>query len=191
MDVPKLLTREVQQKEPRWRPTVERFEGRRRSFLLKKKAAAARRRRAVQWLLPWAKKLATLAIMLVAGLMALVTWDYYVTAPWTRDGRVRVQVASVASQVSGQITELRVADNQFVRKGDVFYVIEPFDFEVSLRSNRALLQEKAADLQVKQVQSERRQHLSSIATSAEEQQVFAGTAVQAKAAFDAAQQQLA
>src|SRR6185295_3689196 len=69
--------------------------------------------------------------------------------------------------------------------------IEPFDFEVTLHSNRALLQEKAADLQVKQVQSERRQHLSSIATSAEEQQVFAGNAVQAKAALDAAQQQLA
>jgi multidrug resistance efflux pump len=42
-----------------------------------------------------------------------VTWDYYVTAPWTRDGRVRVQVASVAPQVSGQITELRVGDNQY------------------------------------------------------------------------------
>lgn len=145
----------------------------------------------MQMLLPWGKRLATLAVMLVAVVMALVTWDYYVTAPWTRDGRVRVQVASVAPQVSGQITELRVGDNQFVHKGDVLYVIDPFDFEVAVRSNRALVEQKAADLQVKQVQSERRQHLSSIATSAEEQQVFAGTAVQAKAAFDSAQQQLA
>jgi RND family efflux transporter MFP subunit len=123
--------------------------------------------------------------------MALVTWDYYVAAPWTRDGRVRVQVASVAPQVSGQITELRVADNQFVHKGDVLYVIDPFDFEVSVRSSKALLKQRAADVQVKQVQSERRQNLSRIATTAEEQQVFAGTAVQAKAAFESAQQQLA
>jgi multidrug resistance efflux pump len=150
-----------------------------------------RLRRSLQWLVPWAKRLATLVVLLVAVVMALVTWDYYVTAPWTRDGRVRVQVASVAPQVSGQITELRVADNQFVHKGDVLYVIDPFDFEVSVRSSRALLQEKAADLQVKQVQSERRQHLSSIATTPEEQQIFAGTAVQAKAAFDATQQQVA
>ena len=149
-----------------------------------------RRRRVLQWLLPWAKRLATLAIMLVAIVMALVTWDYYVTAPWTRDGSVRVQVASVAPQVSGQIVELRVVDNQFVRKGDVLYVIDPFDFEVALRSNKAQLEQKAADLQVKRVQSERRQHLSTLATTPEEQQVFAGTAVQAKAAFDAAQQQL-
>jgi len=147
--------------------------------------------RATRFLLPWGRRLTTLAILLVAVAMALVTWDYYVTAPWTRDGRVRVQVASIAPEVSGRIIELRVADNQFVHKGDVLYVIDPFDFEVAVRSDKALLQQRAADQQVKEVQSERRQHLSTIATTAEEQQVFAGTAVQAKAAFDAAQQQLA
>src|SRR5262249_4246519 len=68
-------------------------------------------RRATLFLLPWGRRLATLAILVVAVAMALVTWDYYVTAPWTRDGRVRVQVASVAPEVSGQIIELRVADN--------------------------------------------------------------------------------
>jgi len=123
--------------------------------------------------------------------MALVTWDYYVTAPWTRDGRVRVQVASVAPQVSGQIIELRVGDNQYVHKGDVLYVIDPFDFEVALQEDRAQLRQKAADLQVKQAQSERRQRLSDLATTPEEQQTFAGSAVQAKAAFEAAQQQVA
>ena len=171
------------------RPDVA--EARRRLVRHRKQIAAARRRRVAQWLLPWARRLATVAILLVAVFAGLVTWDYYVTAPWTRDGRVRVQVASVAPQVSGRITELRVADNQFVHRGDVLYVIDPFDFEVSVRSGKALVVQRAADLQVKQVQSERRQHLSSIATSAEEQQVFAGVAVQAKAAFDAAQQQLA
>ena len=170
---------------------VLRFDVRRRSDVLRKQVAAARRRQVMQLLLPWGKRLATLGIMLVAVLMALVTWDYYVTAPWTRDGSVRVQVARVAPQVSGQVTEVRVADNQFVHKGDVLYVIDPFDFEVTLRSNKAILEQKAADVEVKKVQSDRRQHLSAIATTPEEQQVFAGTAVQAKAAFDAAQQQLA
>src|SRR4029077_19746744 len=146
---------------------------------------------AVRWILACSKGLATLAIALVAILMALVTWDYYVTAPWTRDGRVRVQVASVAPQVSGQITELRVGDNQYVHKGDILYVIDPFDFEVALGVAKARLQQSAADLQVKQVESERRQKLSNLATTPEQQQVFAGAAVQAKAAFAAAQQQVA
>jgi multidrug resistance efflux pump len=151
--------------------------------------ASAARRLAARWLLACGKRLATLAIALVAVVMALVTWDYYVTAPWTRDGRVRVQVASVAPQVSGQITELRVGDNQYVHKGDVLYVIDPFDFEVALGVAKAEVQRKAADLQVKDMQSERRQRLSALATTPEEQQTFAGSAVQAKAAFEAAEQQ--
>jgi multidrug resistance efflux pump len=150
-----------------------------------------KRRLVVGRLLGLARGLATLAIALVAILMALVTWDYYVTAPWTRDGAVRVQVASVAPQVSGQITELRVGDNQYVHKGDVLYVIDPFDFETALLADKAQLQQKAADLQVKQMQSLRRQQLSSLATTPEEQQTYAGAAVQAKAAFEAAHQQLA
>jgi multidrug resistance efflux pump len=96
----------------------------------------------------------------------------------------------VAPQISGQVIERRVVDNQFVRKGDVLYVIEPFDFEVAVRTNKAILEQKAADLQVKQVQSERRQHLTALSTTPEEQQVFAGIALQAKAAFEAAAQQL-
>ncbi|MBV9289888.1 MAG: HlyD family secretion protein, partial [Hyphomicrobiales bacterium] len=149
------------------------------------------RRLALRWTLAAFKRLTTLAIVLVAIVMALVTWDYYVTAPWTRDGRLRVQVASVAPQVSGQITELRVGDNQYVHKGDVLYVIDPFDFEIALRVDKAQAQQRAADLQVKQVQSERRQRLSDLATTVEEQQTFAGSAVQARAAFDAAQEQVA
>jgi multidrug resistance efflux pump len=165
------------------------------ALLAAERAVAAVARPVLGWALRRAprlgKALATLAILLLAIVMALVTWDYYVTAPWTRDGRVRVQVASVAPQVSGRIVEVRIADNQFVHKGDVLYVIDPFDFEVAVQSSKALVEQRAADLQVKQVQSERRQHLSSIATSVEEQQVFAGTAIQADAAFKAAQQQLA
>jgi multidrug resistance efflux pump len=104
---------------------------------------------------------------------------------------VRVQVANVAPQVSGQINELRVVDNQFVHKGDVLYTIDPIDFEVAQRTGVATAQQRAADLQVKQVASERRQHLTDLATTPEEQQTFVGNAVQAKAALDAAQQQLA
>src|SRR5262249_18422593 len=66
-----------------------------------------------------------------------------------------------------------------------------FDFEVALRTDRAQAQQRAADLQVKQLQSERRQRLSELATTPEQQQIYAGAAVQAKAAFEAAQHQVA
>ena len=134
---------------------------------------------------------ATLLILAVALLAATLIWDYYVTAPWTRDGSVRVQVANVAPQVSGQITEIRAVDNQYVHEGDVLYVIDPFDFQVALDTAKAQLREKAADLQVKRMQAERRQHLTNLSTTPEEQQLFVGSATQAQGAFDAAQRQVA
>ena len=136
------------------------------------------------------KTVATLLILGIAVLATLVIWGYYVTAPWTRDGRVRVQVASIAPQVSGQITDVRVVDNQFVHKGDVLYGIDPFDFQVSLDNAKAQARMKAADLQVKRVQAQRRQSLSNLATTPEEQQQYAGNATQADAAFQAAQVQV-
>jgi RND family efflux transporter MFP subunit len=137
------------------------------------------------------RKVATAAIAVVAVAVALVTWDQYNAGPWTRNGRVRVHVASVAPQISGQIRELRVADNQFVRKGDVLYVVDPFDFEVALRAHKATLEQRIADLNVKQLQSERRNRLSELSTSVEQKQVYEGNALQAKAAVDAAQEQVA
>jgi len=144
-----------------------------------------------RFLLGAGKHLATLGIALIAILISVATWQHYVTAPWTRNGSVRVQVANVAPQVSGRIVELRAADNQFVHKGDVLYVIDPFDFEVAVRVGKALVDQRAADLEVKQAEFDRRQHLSNLATTPEEQQIFAGNAAQAKAAYEAATHQLA
>src|SRR6516165_2340808 len=135
-------------------------------------------------------KVATAGIAVVAVLIVLVTWDHYNAGPWTRDGRVRVQVASVAPQISGQITELRIVDNQFVHKGDLLYVIDPVDFDVALRTNKAILQQRMADLNVKDLQSERRRRLSDLSASTEEKQIYEGSALQAKAAVDSAQQQV-
>lgn len=140
-----------------------------------------------RWLL---RLLVTGIILACAVVAAALVWQFYVTAPWTRDGRVRVQVASVAPQVSGQITELRVSDNQQVRKGDVLYVIDPFDFEVSVASAQAELDNREADLQVKRTQAARREALTTLSTSVEEKQQYAGTARIAEAAVASAKAQL-
>jgi multidrug resistance efflux pump len=126
-----------------------------------------------------ARMMATLFTLVLAVAAALAVWNAYVTAPWTRDGRVRVQVASVAPLVSGQITEVHVVDNQYIHKGDLLYVIDPFDFQATLDTGKAILRQRAADLQVKRIQAERRQHLSNLATTPEEQQLFAGAATKA------------
>jgi multidrug resistance efflux pump len=125
----------------------------------------------------------TLLLVVMAIISASFIWQYYVTSPWTRDGQVRVQVANVAPQISGEIAEIKIVDNQFVRKGDILYVIDKFDFQVSVASAKADVQMKAADLQVKQAQSARREALSTLSTTVEEKQTFAGTAKIAEANY--------
>ena len=51
----------------------------------------------------------TLAMVAAAIVVGLALWDYYMEAPWTRDGRVRADVVEVAPDVSGLVTVLGFA----------------------------------------------------------------------------------
>jgi len=126
-------------------------------------------------------------MLVVAALVAVRHgWKIYVTSPWTRNGMVRVQVANVAPQISGQIVEVRTHDNEHVHKGDVLYVIEKFDFEVALDNAKAAILNREADLAVKKAQNARRVALTTLSTSIEEKQVFDGNAKMAEAAYASA-----
>ncbi len=145
----------------------------------------------IRWWVRLRRWAATAVVLALTAVAVALIYQYYVSSPWTRDGRVRVLVANIAPQVSGQIVQLNVIDNQIVRKGDVLYIIDPFDFRVSVDSAQTQVQMRAADLQVKQTEAQRRQSLTSLAASVEEKQQFAGTAAQAQAMFANAQVQLA
>ena len=65
------------------------------------------------------RRFAVTAVMVVAALaVGRYLWVYYMDAPWTRDGRVRADVVTVAPDVSGFATEILVKDNQAVQRGD-------------------------------------------------------------------------
>ncbi|BBC79273.1 efflux RND transporter periplasmic adaptor subunit [Acetobacter orientalis] len=122
-------------------------------------------------------------ILAVAAVVALVLWDYYTAAPWTRNGQVRVQVADIAPRVSGQIITVRAKDNQFVHAGDVLYEIDPFDFKVAVASATAKVNLRQADMVLKDTQESRRNRLTEVAASREEKQVYQATADMAKAEY--------
>jgi multidrug resistance efflux pump len=145
-------------------------------------ALATRRRSALNLL-----RYLTTGVLVAAALVAArYGWRVYVMSPWTRDGMVRVQVANVAPQISGQIVEVRTHDNQHVHKGDILYVIEKFDFEVAVVNAKATILNKEADLEVKKAQNARRAALTTLSTSIEEKQVFDGNAKMAEAALASA-----
>ena len=127
------------------------------------------------------------SLLLLAALVAVVgLWEHYMVAPWTRDGQVRVQVANIAPQVAGQIVELHAGDDAFVHKGDLLYVIDKVNFKVALDMANADVAAKKADLEVKQNENARRQALTTLSTSIEEKQQFAGSSSVAQGAYQTA-----
>ena len=97
-----------------------------------------------------------------------------------------MQVANIAPQVSGQIVKLLVGDNQFVHKGDPLYVIDQGDYKVALDFAKADVSSKAADLEGKNNENERRRKLTDLAASTEEKRIYEGGYLVAQAAHQTA-----
>ena len=76
--------------------------------------------------------------MVLAALWAgYKLWDYYLDAPWTRDGHVRADVVPVAPDVSGFVTEVLVRDNQQVQRGDVLFRIDRARYDDRAEAGRS------------------------------------------------------
>lgn len=128
----------------------------------------------------------TASILCVAGFVAVVLWDYYTAAPWTRNGQVRVQVANIAPRVSGQIVTVPVHDNQQVHKGDALYVIDPFDYQVAFEKADADVNKAKADLDFRLNQARWRHAIPGAAVSQEEKTQYEALAQQARAIYNTA-----
>ena len=123
----------------------------------------------------------SLAITLFAVVMASVfgraLWRAYVDTPWTRDGTVRAYVVTVAPEVFGRIVELRVADNQFVHKGDLLLVIDPTDYKIAVSRATAALRHAELDAENAAQLSKRRDSLAKLdAVTIEQAQTFGNAA---------------
>ena len=88
----------------------------------------------------------TLVVVAIAafGLWRLV--DYYMFAPWTRDGHVRADVVQVAPDVGGLIVRVNVIDNQPVSAGQVLFVIDQARYALALRQAQATALQRHATL---------------------------------------------
>ncbi|KXU87007.1 efflux transporter periplasmic adaptor subunit [Paraburkholderia monticola] len=90
-----------------------------------------------------------LLTLIVVAVAAVVLWklvDYYMFAPWTRDGHVRADVIQVAPDVSGLISSVEVVDNQQVKQGQVLFEIDQARYTLALRQAEATAQQRRATL---------------------------------------------
>ncbi|WP_420962441.1 efflux RND transporter periplasmic adaptor subunit [Brucella sp. IR073] len=88
----------------------------------------------------------TLVMVTIAGLLGLHLWDYYMNAPWTRDGKIRADVVRIAPDVSGPVSEVLVHDNEPVKKGDVIFRIDQARFKLALKQAEAKVDSTRAAL---------------------------------------------
>ena len=91
----------------------------------------------------------SLGILIVLG--AVVTgslvWHISYRNPRTNDAMVRANIVGIAPEVSGRIVDLPVEDNQFVKQGDLLYVIDPRPYQAKLDEAKAnlMIAEKEVD----------------------------------------------
>lgn len=130
--------------------------------------------------------LVTLALVCVAAVMVVGLWHHYMVAPWTRDGRVRAESVVIAPEVSGVVAEVRVQDNQLVKKGDVLFVIDQERYRLAQAEAQATVVSRRADLQVAAAKAARRAKLSEVAVSIEDRESSRGTEGASAGALDAA-----
>jgi membrane fusion protein, multidrug efflux system len=91
--------------------------------------------------------LGIIAAAIVLGLLALWRASYH---PRTDDAEIFANFIGIAPQVEGPILELKVRDNQFVKKGDLLFVIDPRPYQYALEratSEQATLEGQIVDEQ--------------------------------------------
>lgn len=104
----------------------------------------------------------TLAVVVAAEFLVSALWRAYVIAPWTRDGRVSAQIVRIAPEVSGTVAEVSVADDQYVKQGDVLYRIDNASFALALDQAEAQLAAAEVSLRQKTEEARRRRGMESL-----------------------------
>jgi multidrug resistance efflux pump len=125
----------------------------------------------------------TFVAVLLAGALGRAMWRSYMGAPWTRDGTVRAYVVTIAPEVAGRIVELPVADNQFVRKGDLLMVVDPTNYKIAVKLAEAAVEQAEVDAQNVEREARRRQRLGPLAVTTEQKQTFESDAQMAAARY--------
>ena len=128
----------------------------------------------------------TLAIVVLAIFCGKWLWLHYEVAPWTRDARVKANIVQIAPDLSGQVTQLVVHDNQQVIKGQLLFEIDRARYELALRQAEALM--KTARINLDQASKEAHRNTELRELVAQESREQGQTHVdQAKASLEQAQ----
>jgi RND family efflux transporter MFP subunit len=114
------------------------------------------------------RMLVTLLVVLAAIVVGWQLWSYYMLAPWTRDGRVRADVVTVAADVSGLVSDVFVHDNEKVRKGQPLFRIDQRRFQYALDQAKAEVASRLATLDQNKRDLARSKSLTTLAVTTQQ-----------------------
>ncbi|AXA64683.1 HlyD family secretion protein [Pseudomonas oryzihabitans] len=132
----------------------------------------------------------TLLVVCLALILGRLLWMHYMNDPWTRDGRVRAEVITIAPDVAGLVTEIAVRDNQWVNQGDLLLQIDPDHYEIAVHQAEATVAARKATLAMRQQNARRRADIDSLVVSRENREDASSAALAAEADLRQAQAQL-
>jgi RND family efflux transporter MFP subunit len=134
-----------------------------------------------------ARLLVTLAALALAALVAWQLWDYYMQAPWTRDGTIRADTVDLAPDVSGPVVAVFVQDNQPVHAGDPLFEIDPARFQLAQAQADANAAKTKAAMEDAEHTASRYAGLSNNAVSGQSRDQSNSVALEAEADYAEAQ----
>ncbi|HVV39667.1 MAG TPA: HlyD family secretion protein [Nitrobacter sp.] len=135
----------------------------------------------------WIRVLVTVVAVAMAGVAGWYLWRVYEESPWTRDGRVRVNVVTVAPDVAGAVVDIPVKDNQKVSIGDTLFVVDPARYRLAVAQAEAALAGAKSLLDQRTEEQGRRERLSVDSISAEALTQARSATLSAQAAYDQAE----
>ena len=68
--------------------------------------------------------LISIIVFLGVATLIVLTWTRLDSRPRTNDGYLQADIVHMAPDVSGRVTDLRVKDNQRIRRGEVLFVVD-------------------------------------------------------------------
>jgi membrane fusion protein, multidrug efflux system len=123
-----------------------------------------------KWMGPWV----VLLVVLAAVLAGAYWWFFMCGRVVTDDAYVKAHSASISSRIWGTVIEVRVDNDDTVKKGEVLVRLDPQDYQTVVDSAKALLNRREADVKKSEVRL-------ALIDSQTESQVQAGLALHGKA----------
>ena len=86
-------------------------------------------------------------VLIVGGIIGYRTYSYGLGHEVTDDAQIASNMSPVISKISGYVSEIKVTDNQFVKKGDTLIVIDDRDQKMILQQATAALGTARSNIQ--------------------------------------------